>query len=482
MATAYRLKIKRLDFISAVDAGAQGPVSNVALIKRAPEGDEFTLTAKVAKLDESIGVVFGYAVASTIDGGASDHVDLQGDAVVGGDELIKVALGFAEAGARSDVMHNEVKDGWVPFVMPLSAETKKAFGLSGDVEGIAIGMKPSAETFKRFVSGELAAFSIGGVGERTPIGKAACAHGILKTPFCPQCGADMAAPDAAGDVADSDGTPVAVDDEPSSAKVSITVVAARAPIPVDESKSATDAIGKSPRSATAPQRGHMDEIKKLEIEKAELLKRAERAEAVSKLSDAQRAYLSTLTGTDADAFLAKSATERAAVLDAIEKANSVEYTSTVDGTVYRKSDDPRLIAMAKRADAAHAEVAKREAEIEKAEIAALAKSHLGNLAGGDDVHEMIVRSVRKSGSDTALVTKALDAMKGWNTLAKEAAAPRGYSGDSGATGNGMSTFVAKRDDFMKGKNLTVEAATVAFMHTPEGARLYGEATTTQPSA
>jgi len=33
----YRLKIKRLDFISSVDAGAQGPISNVALLKRAPD-------------------------------------------------------------------------------------------------------------------------------------------------------------------------------------------------------------------------------------------------------------------------------------------------------------------------------------------------------------------------------------------------------------------------------------------------------------
>lgn len=166
---ATRLRITSLKFISAVDAGAQGPISNVALVKRASSGDEYTLTAKVAKLDEALGVVFGYAVASTVDGGKSPHIDLQGDAVVGGDELIKVALGFAEAGAQSDVMHDCVKDGWVPFVMPLNAETKQAFQLAGDVEGIAIGMKPSAETFKRFQSGELAAFSIFGTGERTPL-------------------------------------------------------------------------------------------------------------------------------------------------------------------------------------------------------------------------------------------------------------------------------------------------------------------------
>lgn len=162
----YRLRIKSLKFISAVDAGAQGPVANVALIKRAPSGDDVSATCRVFKLDEKLGLVFGWALATTLDGGKTPHVDLQSDAILGGDELIKVAAEFMEASAASDVMHDENPDGKIVFAMPLTKDVKAALGITSDVEGLAIAMKPSPETFKRFVAKELNAFSIGGTGER----------------------------------------------------------------------------------------------------------------------------------------------------------------------------------------------------------------------------------------------------------------------------------------------------------------------------
>ena len=169
----FRLRIKSLKFISAVDRGAQGPISNVALIKRAPAGDEIEAVCTVSKVDEKLGIVFGWALATTLDGGATPHIDLQDDAIVGDDELIKVAAAFMEAGAASDVLHDDNPDGKIVFAMPLTKEVNAALGIKSDVHGLAIGMKPSPETFKRFVSGELAAFSIGGVGEREPVEKAA---------------------------------------------------------------------------------------------------------------------------------------------------------------------------------------------------------------------------------------------------------------------------------------------------------------------
>ena len=64
-----RLRIKSLKFISAVDAGAQGPISNVALIKRAGNTDEFSAVCKVALASEPLGIVFGWSLASSLDGG-----------------------------------------------------------------------------------------------------------------------------------------------------------------------------------------------------------------------------------------------------------------------------------------------------------------------------------------------------------------------------------------------------------------------------
>lgn len=168
----YRLKIKSLKYISAVDAGAQGPIANVALIKRAPGGSSVEATCRVVKTDEKLGLVFGWALASTLTGGATPHIDLQDDAVVGDDELIKVAADFVDAGAASDVLHDEQPDGKVVFVMPLTKDVNAALGIKSDVHGLAIAMRPSPATFKRFVNKELNAFSIGGIGERELVVKA----------------------------------------------------------------------------------------------------------------------------------------------------------------------------------------------------------------------------------------------------------------------------------------------------------------------
>lgn len=180
MAPHFQLKIKSLKFISAVDRGAQGPISNVALIKRAPTGDTIDAVCKVVGLDQKLGLVFGWALATSLDGGATPHVDLQDDAIVGGDELIKVAAAFMEASAASDVLHDDKPDGKIVFAMPLTKDVKAALAIKSDVEGLAIAMRPSPETFARFVSKELNAFSIGGTGERIPVGKAIATLAQLK--------------------------------------------------------------------------------------------------------------------------------------------------------------------------------------------------------------------------------------------------------------------------------------------------------------
>jgi hypothetical protein len=167
----YRLRVKSLKFISAVDAGAQGPVANVALIKRARGGSSVEATCRVIKTDERLGLVFGWALASSLDGGKTPHVDLQNDAVVGDDDLIKVAAEFVDAGARSDVLHDESHDGRVVFCMPLTKDVNAALGIKSDVHGLAIAMRPSPATFKRFLSKELNAFSIGGLGQRELVHK-----------------------------------------------------------------------------------------------------------------------------------------------------------------------------------------------------------------------------------------------------------------------------------------------------------------------
>ncbi len=167
--TPYRLKLKKLEFLSAVDRGAQGPIANAVLLKRAGKRDAVEATFNVAKTDAALGLVFGWAFASSLDGGTTPHVDYQDDAI--DPDFLKACVDFVEGGAATDVMHDGKQDGRVVFAFPLLPDVCKALGIETSTVGLAVAIKPSAETFKRFQSGELGAFSIGGTGEREPLTK-----------------------------------------------------------------------------------------------------------------------------------------------------------------------------------------------------------------------------------------------------------------------------------------------------------------------
>lgn len=490
---AFKLKLTSWKFLAGVDAGAQGKISNVALVKRAPTGDEYTITCKVGKLDEALGVVFGYAFATTLDGGKSAHVDLQDDAIVGGDELIKVALGFVEAGALSDVMHSENPDGYCPFVMPLNAETKKAFKLSGDVEGVAIGMKPSAETFKRFVSGELQGFSIGGTGIREPLGeqkrapagkveKAALytdevdghAHkiciyddGAFYVDYATMAGADQSHSHGIirGDdgtlviLADSGHTHALADGQPSLVVVdanAIVVVAARAP--------ANAAHAKSTPPTADPKVNTMKLVALTEAQHAHYLK------------------LASSSATDAEAFLAKSATDRDAEVAKAITADPVVFKGEKTGLEVRKSDGELAKRNAEIAEKnavenarLSAEVAKRDDEIEKADVRKAAAEILKGMPGEDATHDYIVRSIRKGGGDAAMIEKAVATLKGMretSTLGKGAA---GSGGSELPTDTGpqaaLAAMVAKHAADNKCDERT---ARLAVVKTEKGRDLYNQ--------
>lgn len=161
----FKLKLKSLKFVSAVDYPAQSEVAHARLLKSDGAIDATFTVAKVSE-DPALGLVFGWAMASTLDGGKTAYHDLQGDAIEEAD-MIKVCAEFMEGGALSDVQHDDNADGKIVFAMPLVKEVNDALGIQSDIRGLAIAMKPSPETFKRFQSGELRGFSIAGMGERT---------------------------------------------------------------------------------------------------------------------------------------------------------------------------------------------------------------------------------------------------------------------------------------------------------------------------
>lgn len=197
--------------------------------------------------------------------------------------------------------------------------------------------------------------------------------------------------------------------------------------------------------------------------------------SVIALSSAEHAHYKTLSGDEQAAFLAKSATDRTAVVTEIakraEEADKVVYVSKSTGDVYKAKDDQRLVDMAKRMD-------EQAVSIEKAKIRKQATDVLGGMPGTEETHDLIVGSLVKSGAkqeeiDAALGT--LTGMKNTSSIGKRAPGAGGQGdpqgGDASAT---LATFEKGLVTFAKSKNISNvwTDARAAYVQTDEGKQLW----------
>jgi len=115
--------------------------------------------AQVLKVDEELGLVFGWAIVCKIDG--EPYFDTQGDHIPE-DALIKATLDFAEVRVAGD-MHQGEDVGSIPFIFPLTTDVAKSLNIETPVTGLLIAMRPSdPEILEKFRSGDYTGFSIGG--------------------------------------------------------------------------------------------------------------------------------------------------------------------------------------------------------------------------------------------------------------------------------------------------------------------------------
>jgi len=119
----------------------------------------FELTCEVEKVDEALGLVFGWAIVCKRDG--QPYFDLQGDHIPEA-AMLKAAADFMANSRRADEMHARKDAGSIVFAFPMTEETAKAFDITTKQTGLMIAMKPDAEMLAKFASGELQGFSIGG--------------------------------------------------------------------------------------------------------------------------------------------------------------------------------------------------------------------------------------------------------------------------------------------------------------------------------
>lgn len=122
---------------------------------------------KLAKVDDSLGLVFGWAIISKLNG--QEYYDTQGD-FIPEDVMLNAAASYMQNGAIAKEMHVGEAKGRVVFAWPMTEDIAKAMGINAYQTGLMIAMKPDNKAMlEKFRDGTYSGFSIGGRGERVPV-------------------------------------------------------------------------------------------------------------------------------------------------------------------------------------------------------------------------------------------------------------------------------------------------------------------------
>ena len=185
----------------------------------------------------------------------------------------------------------------------------------------------------------------------------------------------------------------------------------------------------------------MDALKELQKKFDELQKELEanatelaKAKAEATLTDDQRAYYGKMGDTDKVTYLAKSADDRQAEIVKSQADDDVVYTGD-DGTTYHKSDDSRLVKLAKKADE-DSRIAKEERE--KSQAVVLAKragDELSHLPGDEKVKVEILKALENGIKDEDTRKAAYELLKAGNTGVEKAFETLGNGKNSAAVGS-----------------------------------------------
>lgn len=125
----------------------------------------FRRDCDVLKVDDELGLVFGWAVICKEAG--QDYYDTQGDHVEE-EAMLNAAADFAQKSRVAGDMHR-VEDGTAVFLFPMTTEVAKAFEMTTPRTGLLIAVKPSKEVLEKFKNGTYTGFSIGGTRQEEEV-------------------------------------------------------------------------------------------------------------------------------------------------------------------------------------------------------------------------------------------------------------------------------------------------------------------------
>ena len=196
----------------------------------------------------------------------------------------------------------------------------------------------------------------------------------------------------------------------------------------------------------------------------------DRLEKVNALSPEHRAYFDKLEGDNAEKWLAKSATERDDALREAAEANRIVYKA-LDGTEYRKQDDPRLVMLAKANDDQAKAIEQMRKDRAEAEITKMAEEMTTYPADLETRREVIKSMMAIEDKDAR--EKALKGMRAHNDNLAVSMKKLGVSG--GPVEKDADDPDSKIEDLAKKyaeeNKVPIEKARVDVLHTGEGADL-----------
>lgn len=216
-----------------------------------------------------------------------------------------------------------------------------------------------------------------------------------------------------------------------------------------------------------------EQVKTLTSERDDAVAKADRFEKIVGLPPDQRAHFDSLDKADQDAFLGFSAEQRTGELAKAADANPVIYTSKTTGTEFRKSDSPQVIELAKQNDALADRLAKSENDRAQTLLEKRAASELEHWKGTNLAKAELLRAV--DGIANEELRKEVGEMLKAQTLGfAELTKTRGTSAVPSDGGSAFERFNELAKSYAEKHSVSMEAASVAVLDTPEGQQLYNE--------
>jgi uncharacterized protein YoxC len=274
-------------------------------------------------------------------------------------------------------------------------------------------------------------------------------------------------------------------DQPAQAPALMSIMKSRSSNPATGEPGTTgqskeDTMSKTPEELQAELTKANDLLAAANKAKDDADEKAKKLELLSKMTDAEKAAMENMDEEETKKFLAKSSAERTAQIEMAKSADPVVFKSAA-GVEYRKSDDQRVIDMAKRDDV-------REVEMQKMRDAAT-DSHFEKTAGvsfakfkGELTTKAALAKAVAGIKDEDVrknVGEMLDAVhKSLGVMFKEVGHMDTNTAVDDADGDIAKAAGVSLDTMAKAKatadKISIEKAYSAVLETPEGQKLYAQ--------